>query len=110
MIHILNTYAVLLLHCFTYICAATPFPFLHVLSLSAAFSYSSYLHAAYPSYMFHYLRSHSLKYINCSLGRVGLQFALCLDTYSSQFTVLLFIVLDYQKLLNLDCLQLLLIV
>ena len=54
MIHVLNTYAVLPLHCFTYICAAAPFPFLHVLSLSAAFSYSSYLHAAYPSYMFHY--------------------------------------------------------
>ena len=87
LIHVLNTYAVLPLHCFTYICAATPFPFLHVLSLSATFSYSSYLHAASPSYMFHYLRSNSLKYINYSLGRVGLQFTLCLEyRQSTAFT------------------------
>ena len=33
MTHVSNTYAVPPLHCFTYICAATPFPFSHVLSL-----------------------------------------------------------------------------
>ena len=92
MIHVLNTYAVLPLHCFTYICTATPFPFLHVSSPSAAFSYSSYLHAAYP-YMFHYLCSHSFKYINCSLSRVGLQFALCLEYRQS--TTFTFNILDY---------------
>ena len=48
LIHASPTYASLPLHCFILSMRCHPFPFLQVLSLSAAFSYSSYLHAAFP--------------------------------------------------------------